>query len=737
MELLINLLIEWTHSNSRPWVERVLWIAPEGDCLYTIDINDRKAWPIYRRSDDLEIALSNKTVRLLENDPYAYLIKPEDEIDPEQRARRDKHWALIEPLVSAVPITFQRYGKNSPTHQLGKSCKRKATVYEQLRHYWQRGQTKNALLPAYERCGWRAPDKDSSGRHCVRKTKKGLVSKTKLGKTTRTQIDDKSVGVNVDDEVLRCFRIGTGLFYENRQAVTKKIAYQRTLELFFRSGKTTTRDGQVKALVRPVHQIPTYGQFCYWLAKDHSPTRSQKARKGENKYSLTGRAILGDSTQMAHGPGSIFQIDSTIGDYYLVSSLDRNRIIGRPVVFLCIDLFSRLIVGFSVGLEGGWVGAMLALYTACADKVSFCAGYGVTIEQSEWPSCHFPEGLLADRGEMEGYNADHLVNAFGVRLHNTAPGRADLKGVVERYIGRTNEKVGKWVPGAVRKRERGDKDYRLDAVLDLHDLRKLLIIAILHHNKTTRLERYRLDEDMMADHVEPVPLDLWSWGIKNRTGHLRKFPDDRLRLNLLPEVEASIRRNGFYCEGLYYTCELARHEEWFERARETNCQKVKLARDPRDVTRAYLRLDGGRRMEVCELVEADHAFVGKDWYEQAEEFEIRKQRSDKAKYRIIDNTAELNAYADDVIKSAKQKTKDHQREMSNRARVGSIRKNRKLEKERERESGAWVLGGDSAANPPDSMSEVLATNSSLPGYVAPAQPMHKLRMAQEGESAYD
>lgn len=107
---------------------------------------------------------------------------------------------------------------------------------------------------------------------------------------------------------------------------------------------------------------------------------------------------------------------------------------------------------------------------------------------------------------------------------------------------------------------------------------------------------------------------------------------------------------------------------------ETNCQKVKLARDPRDITRAYLRLDGGRRMEVCELVEADHAFVGKDWYEQAEEFEVRKQRSDKAKYRIIDNTAELNAYADDVIKSAKQRTKDHQREMSNRARVGRHQK---------------------------------------------------------------
>lgn len=732
MEFLINLLIEWTNSNGRARVERVLWIEPEGTCLYVIDINDVSAWPMYRRMDELTEALANKAALVLENDPYASLVRPDDGIKPKHRARRDEYWELIEPLIGAVPLIFQRFGKNSLVHQLGKNAKRKGTVYEQLRRYWQRGQTKNALLPLYERSGWRAPDKDSRGQHCVRKTRTGVVSKTKLGCKTRTTIDGKPIGINVDDDVLRCFRAGRDMIYENRKGVSKRMAYQRTLELFFSKDRTRTRDGQIKPVVRPVNQLPTYRQFCYWLTKDHSPTRSQKSRNGEHRFNLSGRAILGDSTQMASGPGSIFQIDSTIGDCYLVSSLDRNRIIGRPVVFLCIDLFSRLIVGFSVGLEGGWVGAMLALYNACSDKVSFCAEYGITIEQSEWPSCHFPEGLLADRGELEGYNADHLVNAFGVRIHNTAPGRADLKGVIERYIGRTNQKVIKWVPGAVRKRERGDRDYRLDAVLDLHDLRKLLIVAILHHNKTTRLEHYRLDKDMIADHVEPVPVDLWSWGIKNRSGHMRKFSDERLRLNLLPEVDASIRPNGLYCEGVYYTCELARREEWFERARESSSRKIKLARDPRNITNAYLRLDGGRRLEVCELVEADHTFSGKDWYELAEECEVRKQRADKAKYRTIDNNAELNAYADDVIESAKQRTEDQRQAVSKRARVGGIRKNRKLERNHEREAGAWVLAGE-ATDSGNKVSEALTTSTTtLTDYVPPAHPMHKLRQAREG-----
>jgi hypothetical protein len=196
-------------------------------------------------------------------------------------------------------------------------------------------------------------------------------------------------------------------------------------------------------------------------------------------------------------------------------------------------------------------------------------------------------------------------------------------------------------------------------------------------------------------------------------------------------VEASIKRKGLLCEGLYYTCDLARREEWFERATETACKKVKLARDPRNLSKAYLRLDGGRRMEVCELVEADHTFFGKDWYELAEESEVRKQRADNAKYSGIDHSAELNAYADAVIALAEEKTKDQRQDMSDRARVGDIRKNRDLEKTLEREANAWVLG-DEACNEPISLETdpQMTASSSRSGYVPPAQPMDKLRQAR-------
>ncbi|MBD0345738.1 MAG: hypothetical protein ICV63_13130, partial [Coleofasciculus sp. Co-bin14] len=63
---------------------------------------------------------------------------------------------------------------------------------------------------------------------------------------------------------------------------------------------------------------------------------------------------------------------------------------------------------------------MLALENATTNNVAFCQEeFGIQIDEADWPSRHLPEGILADRGELEGYNADNLVNALNVRISNT------------------------------------------------------------------------------------------------------------------------------------------------------------------------------------------------------------------------------------------------------------------------------------------------------------------------------
>ena len=370
---------------------------------------------------------------------------------------------------------------------------------------------------------------------------------------------------------------------------------------------------------------------------------------------------------------------------------------------------------------------MLALENAGSDKVAFCAEFGIPIEEWEWPSHHLPEALLADRGEIEGVNGDHLANAFNIRVHNTGPGRADLKGLVEQHFNLTNERAINWSPGAVRKRERGDRDYRLDARLDLYQFRRIILLSVLDYNKNHRMDKYHLDEQMIADKVDPYPLDLWHWGIRNRSGHLKTVPTERLRLNLLPEVEASITQSGILCEGLYYICDLAFREQWYQTAGERGRRKIRVARDPRNLSHVYLRLDNGARMEVCYLKESDHAFLNRDWYEAADEFELRKQRSDLSRGRSLQATVGLEAEFQAVVDEAESLTPDGLEKRSKSSRVANIGENRRRERDRERQANAWQFGKDQPHNP--EISGAGPVDPRPAGYVPPSQPIQKLRDA--------
>ncbi|NUE21545.1 hypothetical protein HUC07_23460 [Escherichia coli] len=94
------------------------------------------------------------------------------------------------------------------------------------------------------------------------------------------------------------------------------------------------------------------------------------------------RGVMGTSRQHIFGPCARFEIDATLMDIYLVSVFNRAWIIGRPVLYVVVDVFSGMVVGFYLGLEGpSWDGARLALFNAFTDKVAFCRDFGVEITQ--------------------------------------------------------------------------------------------------------------------------------------------------------------------------------------------------------------------------------------------------------------------------------------------------------------------------------------------------------------------
>jgi len=124
----------------------------------------------------------------------------------------------------------------------------------------------------------------------------------------------------------------------------------------------------------------------------------------------------------------------------------------------------------------------------CWKQSLFCSQYGVDIQEEEWPVHH----LLRQFWQTEG-NAVRQCREFDYEswntVKNTPPFRADWKPLVERYFKLTNERTKSLLPGAVNPdfMQRGGRDYRLDAKLDLMQFTAIIIKCALYHNNHYRI----------------------------------------------------------------------------------------------------------------------------------------------------------------------------------------------------------------------------------------------------------
>ncbi|NJM19741.1 MAG: transposase [Richelia sp. SM1_7_0] len=718
MNIFENVLIELPKELTNvSTIVRVLWVDASGIDVVTIDVCCANALPVWHKCLELENILAEKKAHILETDIYAAYSGCEDMIPENHRRKRDEAWEVIAPIVNNKEKAFLSVERGTLIKQaVERTGRNKVTIYKYLRRYWQGGQKPNALLPKFSNCGGASKE-----RH-PQENKRGRPSK-------QDKLKGKVTGINVDLEIRQIITKSARIFHE-KQGRTLKDAYQHMLQEYFSHGCYDS-DGVKIPILLGEEQRPSFRQFCYWYYKERDFAKSLKLREGQHRVNLRYREVLGDSTQMASHPGALWQIDSTIGDIYLVSSLDRKRIIGRPILYLIVDLFSRLIVGFNISLEGpSWLGAALALENATTDKVKFCAEHGISITAEQWPCHHLCKSLLTDRGsEYLSANATHMVKSLGIELQNTPAYRPDWKAVVERLFRLINDEVIHWEPGAVYKpRERGERDYRLDAIYTLEEFRKIIIRLIIYYNNYHWLSEYPINRAMISDGVDPIPCELWNWGIHNY-GRPRFETTEIIRLNLLPTAEASITRRGINFSGLRYTCELANKEQWFLKAGIKGSWKQAIAYDPRNLDNIYLRLDNDRHLEICHLLPASKAYQRCNWYEVADHFTETNFARHDAKPRQEQAKAALNTYIDDIKTSASEQTVNTFDSQTKNSRVKDIRQNRKAEREYEQELNAWDLRENLCSESEEQLNSTstVATLETDDEYVPPHRPIDELR----------
>lgn len=642
----------------------ILWISGDGSGGFCIDLEDPKAQPVPFLRADLERDLDDLACVF---GPPNMLIDVR-EPTPSEAEVRDLRWAALRDEVADEPAVYdpeERTGMYRRAAERGRFTLNTARSLFQT--YWRRGKTPAALTPGFHARGGAGVLREASGTKTGRPRAPGVLE----------------TGLNLNREQKRSvLAIARAQFRKlNRRSLAS--CYRLWLNRFFMEDGIGP-DGKPARVLRSelaATGAPTLAQFkrVYYSLADVIEARKLR---NPRKFALEYRPLTSTATAETWGPGSRFAIDATMADIYLVSRDNRERIVGRPVIYVVIDVWSRLIVGLYVAIEdASWTSAMMALANAACSKVGYCAEHGIEIAEEDWPAANIGARLLSDRGEVDSKVATNLALHFNVTLEVAQAYRGDLKGTVETQFNTVQVQFGEHVPGYVEKdfNTRGARDYRLDAVLDIQEFTSIVIDIVLNRNSKT-LARYDKDQGMPADVVQLAPIELWHWGLANRSGRFRQWPEEYVRFRLMPTAVVSVDRNGISFQGRSYVGPTLLR--LMSKARTGARERVTISYDPRVTDVVYLHdPDAPNGYVVCTLHERSRAYADRTTAEADQEHRLVEIARRNAATRETVKAVNLDERIEGKVKKAKAR-KGRGAETSKAQRLHGIKQNRREEKQR-------------------------------------------------------
>lgn len=667
---------------------RVIWLDPITDVVVLISINKEPKQPwLYGLSELVQLLREVKVTRVELKMPE-FMMALENEIPSKYKSIRDANWERIRPLLEdrRDDSIFQPRAMGSliQAHAQRINIERR-TIYRLLYRYWMFGSIRNALLPQYTNSGAKGRDRTFTGPHG---RPPRVITDAPTHRAKSLSEEDKSI-----------IRIGYAL-YRDSKVKTITDAYTRTLRRYYCETIATPDFPEAEPLLKPLQEVPTPRQFDYWGKKAFDAITVLRSRKGEMKWAKDHRALRGRAGDGVFGPCHRFEIDATIADIYLVSRYNRNWIIGRPVVYVVIDVFSRMIVGLYVGLEGpSWEGARQALLNAFSDKAPFCAANGVPIQPDDWPCAHLPQEICADRGEMLGLAAESIVSGLGITLAIAPPYRPDWKAIVESRFRLLNQlSQVHWTPGGVAERikERGDRDYRLDATLDLGEFTQIMIKSVLHHNHH-REQPDLLNQEMIRAEIMPTPLAMWNWGIDHGFGTPNEQTRELVNLHLMARSSGTVQAGGLCFEGMYYVLADGGDETRYSRARAKGREKVDVWYHPTDPSSVWLR-NADKSLAHYVLRNTEERYIGHRLEEIQDMLILTRHTPPERKYSAMVSKVQLDAHIQATIASAAADKRNSDIPTTKAAKLADIRYNRATERVTERMRAAGKKLPDDVAH---------------------------------------
>ena len=265
----------------------------------------------------------------------------------------------------------------------------------------------------------------------------------------------------------------------------------------------------------------------------------------------------------------LIQIDHTLADVMIVDSVYR-RSIGRPWLSLAIDVATRSVLGFHLGLEApSALAVALCIEHAVLPKIRSAAA---PMAEASWDTFGVPKTILVDNGsEFHGEALTRGCAEYGIALTYRPVARPRFGAHIERLIGTMMGRIH-LLPGSTDSSPtaRGSYQSENEAKLTLAELNEWLYLEIAgqYHHDIHRM-------------IGTTPAAAWAKSLARGTVPVLPADPARFVIGFLPIIHRKLQRNGLFFERIRYWADVLPS---IAQPREPLLTRY----DPRDLSRLYV-----------------------------------------------------------------------------------------------------------------------------------------------------
>jgi putative transposase len=281
-------------------------------------------------------------------------------------------------------------------------------------------------------------------------------------------------------------------------------------------------------------------------------------------------------------PFEVVQIDHTPLDIIVVDEVFRMPI-GKPLLTLAIDVYSRMVAGLYISFDPpSSLAAGMCIANAILPKELYLSKLDI---KGEWPCYGIMKTIHADNGkEFHGKMLDRACIEYNIKPEWRPVAEPNYGGYIERLLGNFLKRIHT-LPGTTFSNTQERKGYNSEkkAVFTITELETWLLTFIVnvYHNKKHK--------ELGMSPLQKYTEGLLGTGTKIGKGLPVRLTNERkVKLDFMPFVERSIQEYGILIDHIHYSHDVLRR--WVH-ATEPDNKKIKrkfiFKRDPRDISVVY------------------------------------------------------------------------------------------------------------------------------------------------------